>query len=118
MSYKFRLSSIQKLIVFSTIFFILSLRAIRYLFLKNISVIVDNGNYFDTNSVFAFLFFLVSISVFVASVIGFIKIIRRIYIASKNIIVRERFVAFILNCFFTFLISFFVAIILKVLIWP
>jgi len=108
----------QKLIIFSTIFFVLSWRAMKYLFLKNIGAIVNNGNYFDTSSIFAFLFFLVAIFAFVASVVGFVKIIKRIYIAKKNIIVRERFIALIWNCFVTFLISLFIAMILKVLIWP
>ena len=60
----------------------------------------------------------ISIIVLIASIIGFIKIIRRIFIAKDNIIVRERYAAFAWNCFWTFLISLLVGMILKVLIFP
>jgi hypothetical protein len=118
MRFKVRLDSMQRLIVFSTIFLVLSWRAMRYLFSKNISVIMDNGNYFDINSIFAIMFFIVCTVLFFVSIIGFVKIIRRIYVANKDMVVRERFFNFVLNCFVTFLVSFFVAIILKVIIWP
>jgi hypothetical protein len=118
MGFKIYFSSMQRLIIFSTIFFILSVRYVKYLFLKNIQLIINNGNYWDINSIFTIMFFIIGVLILVASVMGFIKIIKRIYLANKNIIVRERFAAFAWNCFWTFIISFCVAMILRVLIWP
>lgn len=113
-----KLSSIQKLIIYSTILFILSARACKYLFSKNIQPVIESGNYWTTTSIFSFIFFIVSILVLIASIIGFIKIIKRLFTAHKSIIVKERLIAFFINCLWTFIISVIAGLFLKVLIWP
>lgn len=110
--------ALQRLIIFSTILFALSLRACKYLYSKNIQPLIANGNYGNINSIFAIIFFILSILFVIISLTGFIKIIQRILITQKNIIVKEKQISFFLNCFWTFLISLVIALLLRVLIWP
>jgi hypothetical protein len=112
---KFKLSSIQKLIIFSAIFFTLSARSTRYIIGK---YVVQNIDPNTPERILVYLILAISIVVLIASIIGFIKIAKRIFIAKENIIVRERYAAFAWNCFWTFLISLIVGMILKVLIFP
>ncbi len=111
-------NALQRLIIFSTILFALSLRACKYLYSKNIQPLIANGNYGNINSIFAIIFFILAVLVLISSIIGFVRIIVKIVKTHKETIVEERFVVFLLNCFWTLLISLIIGLFLKILIWP
>lgn len=113
-----KLTKLQKKIIFSIFGFILGERAVRYTYLKNITEITMNGNYFELTSMFNIFVFILGLIVFVFSIFGLINIVFDILKARKSEVVSERFIKLFVNSFLTALISWFLALLVKILIWP
>lgn len=113
-----KFTELQKKIVLSVFGFILGGRAARYSYLKHIKEIVVNGNYFEWISLLNISVFAIGVVVFFASIIGLISVIREILRNKKREVVSERFIKLFINSFWTLVISIFLAMIVKIIIWP
>jgi len=112
------ITKLQKKIFLSTFGFVLGGRAARYTYLKYVQDIFTNRDYFSLISFVNELIFVTGLIVFFFSVLGSMSVIREIWVDNDKFIVRERFIRLLINSLWTLVVSAFLALLVKILIWP